>query len=160
MDRRFEGFFYHLECGFASLLGLRGRDRRKIDRGMDRRSNPRVMSRNLIKVIRADGIPRNHIFNLIDLSENGFQFNGLRDMMPGSQIEVVLNIREFNCQIPMDARIVWSQPISMEVIWTREFGRTRMRQAGAKILSIAETDRFVLKDFIDYKLQNLAEQRH
>lgn len=114
------------------------------------------MSRNLIRVVRSDGIPQNHVFNLLDISESGFQFAGLEHLMPGSHLEVVVNIREFNRQIPMDARIIWSQPIVMKVVWTRHMdGHTQMRQTGAQIVAMAETDRYALKDFVDHKIQDL-----
>ena len=134
---------------------MRGSDRRREDRRKDRRSRPRVMSRNLIRVVRSDGIPQNHVFNLLDISETGFQFAGLKHLVPGSYLEVVVNIREFNRQIPMDARIIWSQPISMQVVWTRQLqGHSRLRQTGAQIVAMAETDRYALKDFVDHKVQD------
>ena len=117
------------------------------------------MSRNLIKIIRADGLPQNHVFNLLDISESGFQFAGLKPLLPGSHLEVVVNIREFNRQIPIDARIVWSQPITMKVVWTQETGYSRMRQTGAQIVAMAEADRYALKDFIGYKLHDLNHYR-
>ena len=153
--QRFSGFFDRLEEGLQVLLGLRGSDRRRQSRGEDRRTRPRVSSRNLIRVVRSDGIPQSHVFNLLDISESGFQFAGLKHLVPGSHLEVVVNIREFNRQIPMDARIVWSQPIAMKVVWTRQLqGHSRMRQTGAQIVAIAETDRYALQDFVDYKIQD------
>ncbi|MBP9864873.1 MAG: PilZ domain-containing protein [Candidatus Omnitrophica bacterium] len=154
--RRFNIFFNRLEAGLVALLGLRGNDRRRSDRGADRRTRPRVMSRNLIRVVRSDGIPQNQVFNLLDISETGFKFAGLKHLMPGSHLEVVVNIREFNRQIPMDARIIWSEPISMKVVWTQQMmGHTHMRQTGAQIVAMAETDRYALKDFVEHKIQDL-----
>jgi len=112
------------------------------------------MSRNLIRIVGFDGIPQNHVFNLMDISEGGFQFSGFKHLMPGSHLEVVVNIREFNRQIPMDARIVWSQPIDMKVVWTKFIeGHDSMRQTGAQIVAMADADRYILKDFIEQKIQ-------
>jgi len=155
-SQRFNIFFNRLESGLSALFGFRGSDRRRSERGEDRRTRPRVMSRNLIRVVRSDGIPQNHVFNLLDISETGFQFAGLKHLMPGSHLEVVVNIREFNRQIPMDARIIWSAPIAMKVVWTRQMdGHHQMRQTGAQIVAIAETDRYALKDFVEHKIQDL-----
>ena len=153
---RFNVFLDQFKSSFTVLFGYRGLDRRRLSRGENRRVKPRVMSHNLVRVIRSDGIPQNHVFNLLDISESGFQFAGLKHLVPGSCLEVVVNIREFNRQIPMDARIIWSQPISMKVVWTRNMaGHTQMRQTGAQIVAMAETDRYALKDFVDYKIQDL-----
>lgn len=155
--RRFDVFFNRLESGLAALLGFRGSDRRRVARGEDRRIKPRVMSHNLIRVISSDGIPQNSVFNLLDISESGFKFAGLKHLMPGSHLEVIVNIREFNRQIPLNARICWSQPIAMKVVWTEHMeGHNQMRQTGAQIVAIAETDRYALKDFVDHKIQDLA----
>ena len=97
--KRLDGFFNRIESGIACLLGFRGSDRRRVARGDDRRIKPRVTSQNLMRVVRADGIPQNHVFNLLDISESGFRFAGLKHLMPGSQLDVVVNIREFSHEI-------------------------------------------------------------
>ena len=161
LDARVVYFIRHLKYDVARLLGLRGKDRRGYDRGEDRRRYPRVPSRNLIKVIALEGQPENLIFNLLDVSEAGFQFAGLEYFENGMTLQVIVNIREFNRQIPMDARIVWSQPITMKVVWAENgWERSSMRQAGAEITEMSEADRYMLRDFVQDKLHHSHSRHH
>ena len=154
IDGRLQNFFKHLERAWVGIF-WRGKSYHEIDRDAERRRYPRVPSHNLVKVIRANGRRENLIYNLTDVSETGFQFAGLSRFQSGICLQIVVNIREFNRQIPMDARIVWSQPITAKVVWGEYGERSRLHQAGAEIVEISEADRYALRGFIHYKLQNL-----
>ncbi len=149
--------------GMLSLLGIRGLDRRRYARGeSNRRKTPRVETRNLLKITSIDGKPVNYLFNLVDISERGFRFKNFHSFRSGCEVQGVVNVREFNHQIPMDARIVWSQPITLKVVWTDKPSGERAhhtRHTGAEIVSIADSDRYVLNGFISHKMQSeWAEQ--
>ena len=60
----------------------------------------------------------------------------------------------------MDARIVWSQPITAKVVWAERGGRSSLRQAGAEIIEMSEADRYALRDFINFKLQDSHHHSH
>ncbi len=139
-----------------ALLGLRGEDRRKGVRGdEDRRVAPRVPTRNLLKIVSVNGKPVTQLFNLVNISETGFRFINFQQFHEGTVVQGVVNVREFDQQVPVDARIVWSEPLTLKVVWVDKHDRKRShtRHAGAAIMAMADSDRYILRHFVHHKMQ-------
>jgi hypothetical protein len=77
----------------------------------NRRQFRRVKNDNLARD-RADsgGFPQ--LYNLVDLSEGGAQISADKELRPSEVLHLVLNLRELELEIPVQAQVVWAKPMT------------------------------------------------
>ncbi len=76
----------------------------------DQRKHPRVNSFNLIR-LRQEGSqqqdPWYSVFNITNLSEGGLQFMSYHRIKPQMELQLILNLAEFEQQYPVDVKVMW-----------------------------------------------------
>lgn len=77
----------------------------------NRRVYPRAPANHLIRVTSCDRLS-NELCNLVDISEGGFKFIAYHRPLPGSRMQVQVNLSEANKNIFLTGRVVWAKPSS------------------------------------------------
>jgi len=111
----------------------------------EKRRFVRVPSRNLIRITHTDEIAQDILLNLVNLSEGGFRLPLPRfGHWPGI-LKASLNLKEFNCQIPVLFKIVWAQKIP-------DRGRETIAYMGVQNLEMSPGHLTLLRGLIAQKL--------
>ena len=111
-----------------------------------RRRHPRAKNYNLVRCLPSRNSEREHLANLINLSESGLQLLSAFILHPGTILTMVINLGQENRQIEASTRVVWAKKIR----------HTEACRAGLEFVRIEDEDRCVIRDFVERCLRGMA----
>ncbi len=130
---------------FLKIFDL-GRPKIKKRHIVQKRQEPRVKTSNVMKVTSINGTPKEHLSNLIDISESGIQFLSRDPLEAGHLLEIVMNIPQKKVEIPVMAKVSWVKPGERKSLGYR---------VGAVFTQVNPMDKTLIRDFV---LETRAKQ--
>lgn len=107
--------------------------------GQNKRKYVRVVSKNLIKILKSDAFEENKISNIIDLSGGGIRIVTAGKCDIGSKMHIQINLAEEESQIPAEVEVRWIKP------WQ---GRKDVFYIGLEFISLDASDKEILNRFV------------
>ncbi len=131
--------------GFFWLQRLQAAGPSEVHGHVEKRRFIRVPSRNLIRITHTDETSQDILLNLINLSEGGFRLPLPHFRQWPGILRARLNLKEFDCQIPVLFKIVWAQKIPEE-------GQEAIAYMGVQNLEMSPGHVVLLRGLIAQKL--------
>lgn len=107
--------------------------------GQNKRKYVRVVSKNLIKILKSDAFEENKISNIIDISSGGIRIVTAGKCDIGSKMYIQINLAEEESQISAEVEVRWVKP------WQ---GRKDVFYIGLEFISLDASDKEILNRFV------------
>lgn len=115
----------------------------------NKRKYIRVVSKNLIKILKSDAFEDNKISNIIDLSSGGIRIVTAGKCDIGSKMDIQINLAEEEVQIPAEVVVRWVKP------WQ---GRKDVFYIGLEFVNLDSSDKNVINRFVK-KMDELQSKK-